>query len=599
MSPFATHAQDKLDEADSRPFIPIERTTHPDPSSQMEPTQGWLTSSETALTTSCVEARVKLQPYSSQQSEFLRVSTKNTLEKTLGISASASGKYYGASGNASYNMSQTLKLSEDKIYVVGNHFVIVASKVLTNPNSGVETQLPPPQAITEAFSSDLNAKIPNVGLTKSALDLLNKDTSSFLETCGDSYITSVLYGGVQSVGLVLEIKTRDEFKSVTGSIGGGFDGGVVGGSASLTANSTIRKYSEKKKLSVLESRTGADRTASAITLEELEQRFKNFPTEVSTYLAGDKTPILVSLRRYDMLSNWPEQKAIPVEWGNSVFLAQEENALDDLLHITRDVIDSLNVQILDDRISEETLKKSESTIQSELNLVRNRRAACSAEPGKCDTTNLWKHDLDARLLVPVRKDEVPAWKILNTTERRLAAAKAKPCPFTPEACKKEIKVLTSRLGPQREALRIDAINARIDKWLKRTNDIRCDGAQQARWGCVNSGVIETYRAKLLEPPAPAPEAAMEPAMAGEPEVNFLTVSELPTVTVDCVCDTKNNPSWCSLPLGSFDQISYTRVARQTPNDPWTPEFTAMYCQRHQEETCLCEDLKYFHGSVAQ
>ncbi|MER9442189.1 hypothetical protein NKI79_12330 [Mesorhizobium sp. M0340] len=540
-----------------------------------------------------------MQPYSSQQSEFLRVSTKNTLEKTLGISASASGKYYGASGNASYNMSQTLKLSEDKIYVVGNHFVIVASNVLTNSASSIDTELPSPEPITEAFSTDLNAKIPNVGLKQSALDLLNRDPSSFLETCGDSYVTSVLFGGVQSVGLVLDIKTRDEFNSVSGSIGGGFDGGVVGGSASLTVNSTIRKYSEKKKLSILESRTGADRTASAITLEELEQRFKSFPTEVATYLAGDKTPIFVSLRRYDMLSNWPEGKIFPSEWGNSVFLAQEEAALDDLIHITRDVIDSSNVQILDERVSEETLRKSESTIQSELNLIRNRRAACSAEPGKCDITNLWKDDLDARLLLPVRKDEVPAWKTLNTTERRLAAAKAKPCPFNPEACKKEIRILTSRLGPQREALRIDAINARIAKWLKRTNDIRCDGAQQARWGCVNSGIIEAYRAKLLEPPAPAPASAMEPAMAGEPEVTFLTVSELPTVTVNCVCDTKNNPSWCALPLGNFDQISYTRVSRQTPNDPWTPEFTAIYCQRHHEETCLCDDLKYFHGSVDQ
>ncbi|MGO6943421.1 hypothetical protein [Rhizobium johnstonii] len=604
MIPHAATAQVELEQADGRAFIPGERVTHPEPISVLEPGGGWLTAGETALTARCVEANIVLKPYASQQSEFRRVSSKHTLDKALGMSASASAKYYGAKGSASYNMSQTLKLSEENIYVVGNHFVMVSSRVAIpqgrSPSDlSVQFNLPMSAQMTEAFAMDLNSAIPDVGLTAEALKTLKENPSQFLKTCGDSYISGVLYGGVQSVTLILQTKTRDEYKSVSGNIGGGFDGGVVGGSVSLTANETVRKYSKSKRLSILESRTGANPVPSPVNLNELEQHFKSFPTEVSTWLAGDATPILISLRRYDRLSNWPSDTKFPGTWANSVFLAQAEVSLSELLDLIREVQlpENLRLQIQDDQTNPGTLKKAEESVQSQLNLVRSRRSACVADPANCDISGIWQHDLDARSVLPVRKNDTAAWKALSNTERKLTEIKKAVCfpggPACDQLKKQQTKIWTKRVEIRQARLRVDSINARVDKWLKSINDVRCEG-DQAQWGCVNAGVIEDYRSRLLS--TPVAMFGIEQAIQGAGPT-LLTMAEADTVTVNCVCETKKNPSWCELPMGDFEEISYWRLAAEPPSDPWTPGFTAEYCKRHREDTCLCDNIQRFRGTV--
>lgn len=71
----------------------------------------------------------------------------------------------------------------------------------------------------------------------------------------------------------------------------------------------------------------------------------------------------------------------------------------------------------------------------------------------------------------------------------------------------------------------------------------------------------------------------------------------PTMTVDCSCQTKKNPSWCETKMGDFESHTFAVTGYRKPGTPLDADALALFCQRHADLTCQCGAVKYFTGSV--
>jgi hypothetical protein len=71
-----------------------------------------------------------------------------------------------------------------------------------------------------------------------------------------------------------------------------------------------------------------------------------------------------------------------------------------------------------------------------------------------------------------------------------------------------------------------------------------------------------------------------------------------TMTIDCACQTKPNPSECKIRTVPFQEITWSQTAFRKEGDPLDAAALALYCQRHANDGCQClDDTKYFKGSI--
>jgi hypothetical protein len=174
-------------------YIPVTRTLQASPKLQMSAALGWRSDIEEP-TTQCVQAAVISQHNYSQNSLFYRVDTQYALQKALGVSASASAKYYGASGNASYNLAENYSFGRDTINIVGTQ--------------------------SSTSDTDLVDQHQGVSLKEAELSLLRTDPGAFLKRCGDSYVTAVVHGVQFAMSLALTDIAETDFRSMSAKVGG-------------------------------------------------------------------------------------------------------------------------------------------------------------------------------------------------------------------------------------------------------------------------------------------------------------------------------------------------------------------------------------------
>lgn len=630
--------------ADARAYIPTSRTTITYPGSDVEPGQGWLSDGEESLA-KCVDSKTVERAGTGHHSYYYRVDTKYELERALQVSASASGKYFGAGGSASYSLSRTLKVNQESVHVVGDQTYIAFTKVAAPAGDvfnaaavaadgveGVVEAVSWPSVLqmpnTEMATAALNAGIRDVKLSKPALDKLNGDPIGFLKQCGDSYITAVAYGGIQVGAFSLRTKDRSEAEAVSGSLGGSFSAGPIGGAAAVATNASVKKFASEKRLTILELKQGGSATPTATTLSQFEKNVTDFPTVVEAMSKDKQTPIFVSLRRYDKLSNWPKGTAVPASWQDGIRLLQTERVLTDLLEDVRRAIDSPEDQILGSEIDLASMRKTEAAIQGELNKVRNARARCSASPAECKVTGLLEDDYAFRLLLPVRKSDVPAWAALDSQTTAISKYYAElgnlglneqersklACPqrigLRIGRCIQLVQAINAgqaRLPALKTNLRVDSVNVRVSKWLTSVNRVRCAG-EVRQWGCISPDQIEAYRARLLagtrDVSSPTSTAfvalakVQQRASVAAPQI--LKVAEKAgedssrQVEVECVCKTKENPSWCQLP-GDFSEVTWWLHPSKKEGMNWDAAFLAEMCRRRADSACFCADTKNFRG----
>jgi hypothetical protein len=73
----------------------------------------------------------------------------------------------------------------------------------------------------------------------------------------------------------------------------------------------------------------------------------------------------------------------------------------------------------------------------------------------------------------------------------------------------------------------------------------------------------------------------------------------PTMTVDCSCQTKKNPSWCETNIGDFENHTFAVTGFRKPGNPLDAGALALFCQRHADAICQCSDVKYFKGVIGE
>ena len=71
----------------------------------------------------------------------------------------------------------------------------------------------------------------------------------------------------------------------------------------------------------------------------------------------------------------------------------------------------------------------------------------------------------------------------------------------------------------------------------------------------------------------------------------------PGVVVNCSCQTKKNPSWCETKLGDFEEHRWNVKGYNNPNHPLDKDGLALFCKRHADAPCLCDDIKNFQGTI--
>jgi len=124
--------------------------------------------------------------------------------------------------------------------------------------------------------------------------------------------------------------------SIRSRIATGPEAGVklqIGGSRPVSKTSPVKKFADENRLAILISQKGAS-GPSPTNSESFVSRFGEFDKHIRGAQPDDRTAIRYSIRRYDMLPNWPTNLELPAAWKNGVALAQEEAALDELIEVS-------------------------------------------------------------------------------------------------------------------------------------------------------------------------------------------------------------------------------------------------------------------------
>jgi len=70
-----------------------------------------------------------------------------------------------------------------------------------------------------------------------------------------------------------------------------------------------------------------------------------------------------------------------------------------------------------------------------------------------------------------------------------------------------------------------------------------------------------------------------------------------TVSIQCSCKTKHNPSECSIATQEFQIIEWNEDAHTNPSINWDEEMLSKYCQRHKHDACMCEGEGIYSGKT--
>jgi hypothetical protein len=622
--------------ADTRLYLASERLARVIATEPIQAARGWQTFGEVTKGR-CIEATVKSFPGSLFNSQLFYVETRQQYQRVMTLSVSASGKYYTVGGSAAYNLSKSLTLDNQSFNLSGYQVHIESTDIAIEPGQDAPDLAPVMRAYLEdpsLVSAQLvSGEIPAVRLSAEALALLKQSPKKFLEQCGDSYISAVSYGGEQVAALVLQTKSREEKRSVAQSFSA-TAGSSIGATAAVSKTDTVRKYSDTKQLRIYLSETGAGAAAAAVDLTTFQTRIKQFQESAATRFATNKTPLFVTLRRYDLLPNWPEDMKIPSAWEAGPFLANAEEDLESLRSTIEAILSAPKLYVFDAAINQDSLRSAQAAVERELSAVRNARESCVPTPSMCMVDGRWSDDYAIRTSLPALRSDVANWTSLQKQKAALARSireyrkfvrnknnitfTKRDCPavgLAKSLCMNylgEINHRKKKVAGQEEAVRIQAAVARIQTWVRSIDSMRCSDNVR-HWGCVGIQQVTAYENSALSKQPMQPSSVLLLA-ANEPEFaedasekaptpvdtgaleNFLKEAESAgTVTVDCSCKTKANPSWCETDMGSFNTVSWAQNPFKPEDADWDAPFLAEYCRRHADNSCLCPDVKYFEG----
>ena len=70
-----------------------------------------------------------------------------------------------------------------------------------------------------------------------------------------------------------------------------------------------------------------------------------------------------------------------------------------------------------------------------------------------------------------------------------------------------------------------------------------------------------------------------------------------TINIKCSCQTKENPSECSVKTQEFQTLEWNTSAFSNEGINFDEKFLSEYCMRNKHIGCMCDDIKYFSGEI--
>lgn len=262
-------------------------TTLSFPAGAVLPGQGWNTVSGQGLIASCIKAEIKEEPGDSTlKTKFWEILDREDLVTALNVSAE--GSYGSFSGNAKFAREIKLEKENRKILTVleAIHYLM---KVV-------------PVDYEERMSK---GHTPRIELSDSALEWLNEPNGDqkFIENCGNSYVSAVLYGASLE-GLATYRMKMEEIKTAISASGSGSIG-VGKGSASVSASTGSKLYTQDTRVEAIQHGKGLRNVTTGQALKALIDDPK-----LAQLDSKNAVPFRIEITPYVSLPGWPVDKRI-------------------------------------------------------------------------------------------------------------------------------------------------------------------------------------------------------------------------------------------------------------------------------------------------
>ncbi|MEL7355882.1 MAG: hypothetical protein AAFN40_04910 [Cyanobacteria bacterium J06560_6] len=279
---------------------------------------------------------------------LLQIEDYSSLERLLGVSASASVKAITGSIGGKSSFLRTVSVNDYSIYA------LASVKVENNP-----------------------IRMRDVEFNDSAKRLIiNNDDSRFQRLCGDEFVTGKISGG--EFHAVIEIKTNsvEDQRTISGRLSGSY--GVFSGSGEFAE--VLTEISRTNRLQVFAYSSGGNSQVIPISPEGMIDRAVNFPEIVS---GDDARPIIALTQSYETLP-------LPDEAPNPLDLVYKDDVIEDLSSlINRKLKLVSNIEyVLGNQeefvdIDVEQLNDAISKLRNSLNILRSRARECYRDYNNC------------------------------------------------------------------------------------------------------------------------------------------------------------------------------------------------------------------------
>ena len=282
----------------------------------------------------------------SQHFDMQLIENIDDLAKSMGMSASASLSGVFGNGSASMQYLESQRINRYSIFVLVKEEIITYMKNASNP------------IIKTGF-----------------LDKLNRNKSAFRDSCGDEYVTSMVYGG-SYLGLI-RFDTTDEESQKSLKISLSANIGSFSSAASFQ-NSLIQ-ISKVKNLKITTFIKGGIATNEPTNVEEFLNQLIEFPKQV----VQSSVPIKAQTSNYATIENFPIQQ-------NLVETSIQEEAMSYLGKKRLEMIRMRNdIQYIHENMDQfngvnwAALQTTENQINENMNKIDRITRECFNDLNKC------------------------------------------------------------------------------------------------------------------------------------------------------------------------------------------------------------------------
>jgi len=290
------------------------------------------------------------------------VNSMEDLYGKLGVSVEASGRY------GVFNASGKMQYANESKFNAQATFLLARCKV------------------TNAFT-----QVEQVQITSAALDLFQKNPTEFRKRYGDGYVRGMVTGGEYCAIISVISRSQEEQTSVAASIKASYKAGLSSVSGGVGIEGTTKSSMSRSEINISTYQRGGVGEEQSFTSDAdlVMKRLKEFPKQVSGENAVPYEVQIVSYKTLDL----PETTRSIID----IELKQIE-ALEDFSRLHLKLLSWQNtIEVFKQHPdyfvnppSDENLDKLGATIQENITGLRRQAARCTADPEKCDTSEMSK-----------------------------------------------------------------------------------------------------------------------------------------------------------------------------------------------------------------